>query len=355
MKRFLDVFLGALAVGGAVAAVRSTAPVPAVEGAAPESAGSIAAPVDRPSAAAGVVAAVSPAPTGLRLIKDLALAVAGRLKAHGTVMLAAGLSYYSLLAVFPAAIAAVSIWGLVADPAELERQITDLTSALPVATAEFVETQILGIVDTPSGTLGVTTTLSILAALWSASAGTKALLTGINYAYGHPETRSFLAIRFAALVVTIGMIVFGLGALMAVGFLPQILAEVGLKEQTADLINFFRWPAVFLIVILGLGALYKLAPNRPWRATRWINVGAVTAATLWVLATVGLSFYVNNFGASFGATYGALAGLIVLMLWFFVSGLIILVGAELNSELEHRRPHRGGHSAENATEPARLG
>jgi membrane protein len=328
VRRYGELFLGALAVAAAVVAV--TRREPQADGAGTgRSADRVVHPATVPD--------VDAADGLLSTIKTLALAVMGRMREHGTVMLAAGLSYYALLAIFPAAIAAVSIYGLVADPTQLERQITSLTSALPTETAQFLGRQIEMIVSSSSSSLTTATIISIFAALWSASAGTKAMITGVNLAYGVTETRSFLVLRLTALIVTLSAIVVGLGAVAGVGFIPQILDAVGLEEATAELISWLRWPFVLLVVVLGLGGLYKLAPNRPWRMTRWVNIGALIAAAIWVVATVGMSVYVNNFGA-FGATYGALAGLIVLMLWFFVSGLIVLVGAEINSELEHRGP-----------------
>lgn len=323
----------ALGVGAAAAvAVRSGRTAPA---------GASAPPVAATPFAVGAVppATVAPPnPASLRGVLNLLKAVLARMKAHGTIMIAAGLSYYALLAVFPAAIAAVSIYGQVADPAMLETQITELTNALPKETADFVGAQLTDIVESSSGSLSFIGIITIIAALWSASAGTKAIISGINYAYGVPETRTFLALRMSALVITFGIIIFGLAAAAIVGFLPQIVDAFGLADAAATGLNIARWPFVFAVVVLGLGALYKLAPNRPWRMSRWISVGAIVATVIWVLSTLGLSAYVNNFG-SFGATYGTLAGLIVLMLWFFVSGLIVLVGAEVNSELEHRR-HR---------------
>ncbi len=345
MKKYLDIFLGVLAVGAAAAVATRSLPKTDPE----PSPATGTAPAERAAASplgssAGIVAAAPiPGPTvavparpGIATTKDTVLAVMGRMKEHGTVMLAAGLSYYALLAAFPAAIAAVSIYGLVADPTMLETQLAEFTAALPTETAMFVETQLEKIVNSSSSSLGLATALSIGVALWSASAGTKALITGINLAYGETETRSFFVLRGAALAATLGIIVFGVGSLGVVGFAPQLLDAVGLEEATADLITWLRWPVVVVVVILGLGALYKLAPNRPWRMTRWVSIGAVVAAGVWMLATVGLSVYVNNFGDSLGETYGTFVGVIVLMLWFFVSGLIVLVGAEVNSELEHR-------------------
>ncbi len=341
MKRFASIFFSALAVVMAAAVALR----PRRNGATSSAGAAPAAPRPRrravgapaPPAAAQLTAAAPEGP-GLEIesLDDASSALRAlltRIKRHNTIMIAAGLSYYSLLAMFPAAIAAVSIFGLAADPADLERQLAELTSALPDETADFVEEQLQLIVNSSGGTLGLATGLSILVALWSASAGTKALITAINHAYGERETRSFLVLRGSALAVTIGMITFGLAATTVVGFLPQILSGIGLEDETAAAINVLRWPVVFVVVVLGLGALFKLAPNRPWRMTRWINFGAIIAAVLWVLATVGMSVYVNSF-ATFNETYGTLAGLIVLMLWFFVSGFVILLGAEINSYLE---------------------
>ncbi|HSF86050.1 MAG TPA: YihY/virulence factor BrkB family protein [Acidimicrobiia bacterium] len=344
MKRFLEVFLGALAVGAAFSvATRQDEAAPA-QSAGPATQAdtmAVAAWAVAPPAIAGTSVSLDAprAPNTAAGAFSLLKAVLARMKSHGTIMIAAGLSYYALLAVFPAAIAAVTIYGVVADPVMLEEQITELTNALPKETADFVGAQLTEIVNESSGSLGVVGIITIVAALWSASAGTKAIISGINYAYGVPETRKFLALRLSALLITFGIIIFGLAAAATVGFLPRILDGVGMGDTAATTLNLARWPFVFLVVVLGLGALYKMAPNRPWRMSRWINVGAIVAAIIWMLATVGLSVYVNSFG-NFGATYGTLAGLIVLMLWFFVSGLVVLVGAELNSELEQRRRQR---------------
>lgn len=299
MKKYLDIFLGVLAVGAAAAVATKSRPHPALV--TPEVAGSPPlepSPMGQSAQLAAAPPAAAPLSRGhaVATARRTFLAVMGRMKEHGTIVLAAGLSYYALLAAFPAAIAAVSIYGLVSDPAVLQTELTEFTAALPTETAEFVQAQLEDIVTSSSSSLGLATGISIAAALWSASAGTKALITGINLAYGHTETRSFLALRGSALLVTLGIIVFGIGSLGAVGFLPQLLDAVGLESATANLISVLRWPVVILIVILGLGALYKLAPNRPWHMTRWISVGAVVAAGVWMLATLGLSVYVNNFG-----------------------------------------------------------
>jgi membrane protein len=251
-------------------------------------------------------------------------------------MIAASLAYYAMLSIFPAGIAAVSIYGLLFEPADLESQLTDLTEALPDDAASVIGGQLESIVDASSTGLGIVTTIGILVALWSASAGTKALMSGINIAYGIAETRRFFLLRGIALVITLGAVVFIASSIALVTFLPDLLVDLGLATGWARSVTILRWPGIFFFVVLGLGVLYKVAPNRPARNIPFLTPGAGIAAALWLVATVGLSFYANNLG-SFNETYGTLGGVIVLLLWFFLSGLMILLGAELNDELEERK------------------
>ncbi|MFQ5554704.1 MAG: YihY/virulence factor BrkB family protein [Acidimicrobiia bacterium] len=258
-----------------------------------------------------------------------------RVREHQTVMIAASLAYYAMLSIFPAVIAAVSVYGLVLDPAAVQRQITSLTEALPDDAAALIGRQLQSIVDASATGLGFATAVGILLALYTASAGTKSLITGINIAYGERETRPFLALRGIALLVTLGLVVFAAAAVALVTFLPALLREVGLGSGWERSVTIARWPGIFLLVVLGLGVLYKTAPNRPARRLPFLSRGAIAAAALWMLVTVGLSAYANYVG-SFNETYGTLGGVIVLLLWFFLSGLVVLVGAELNDELEER-------------------
>lgn len=263
----------------------------------------------------------------------VALRLKDRFRENHTAIVAGSLAYYAMLSIFPAAIAAVAIYGLVLEPAQLAEQIDSISEALPDDAAGVVTDQLSDIVSGSGGGLGFAAAVSIAAALWSASAGTKALIAGINIAYGIVEDRKFVVLRGVALAITLGLIVFVGVAVAAVTFLPE-LPVFGSRAE--GLIETLRWPAIFLVVILGLGALYKLAPNRSARTFPWLSPGALIAATLWVVATIGFSFYVTNLG-NFNATYGTLGGVIVLLLWFFISGFIVLLGAELNAELEHER------------------
>ncbi len=315
MKRYLNWVLGGLAAITAVAALwrrkderqEDPAPVPVPE----------EEPADR-----------------LHKTMSLLRGVQVRMRDHHIPIIAGSLSYYAFLAIFPAALAAISIYGLVLDPSQLTRQINDLTSALPRSTADFIRPELTTIVADSGSGLGLTAVLSIIGALWSASAGTKALMTGIDIAYDTPEDRPFLIQRGMALGITLALIVFVTVAASAATFLPDLLDAVG-AHRLIRFVQYGRWPIIFVMVIVGLGILFKIAPNRPASESPWISVGAVVVAFFWLLATLGLSIYSNRVG-SLGATYGLLTGVIVLMLWFFISGLIVLMGAELNAELEAR-------------------
>ncbi len=183
--------------------------------------------------------------------------------------------------------------------------------------------------------MGLATAIGIAVALFSASAGTKSLIAGINIAYGETETRPFLKLRGIAFVLTIGIVVFIVTASALVTFLPGLLTDAGLGSGWGRAVSIARWPAIFVFVVIGLGVFYKVGPNRAASRTPLLSIGAITAAVLWLLVTVGFSFYANNFGR-FNETYGTLGGVVVLLLWFFLSGLMVLLGAELNDELEER-------------------
>ena len=332
MKRYLNWVLGGLAAITAVVALR---------------------PKQEPAPVVSTVAAEPSVPHWYNEPLSVAKAVVARLREHHMPMIAGSLSYYAFLAVFPAAIAAISIYGLVLDPADLQSQIEDITAALPETTAEFVATQLESIVESSGSGLGFAAALSIIAALWSASAGTKALITGIDIAYETPENRPFIILRGMALGITVGLIVFVVAAALTVTFLPDLMSEIGAGEATTRIIEYGRWPAIFVVVIGGLGLLYKIAPNRPASKSPWVSIGALVVATLWVLATLGFSLYARLAG-NLGAAYGTLGGAIVLMLWFFISGLIVLVGAELNAELESRNlAHKHARVARNGVQLSR--
>lgn len=270
--------------------------------------------------------------------KALVLTMIDRLRTHHTTMIAGSLAYYAFLAMIPAAIAGISIYGLIFDPTDVAEQIESLADVLPEDAASVIATQLEAIVSAPQSGLGFASVIGLLLVIWSASAATKSLIVGINIAYGERETRNFAILRGMGVLLALALIIFVLSAVALVTFLPGLLADAGLGDAGARAMSLGRWPAIFVVVIAGLGLLYKLAPNRPANRTPWFSWGAFTGAVLWTVVTVGFSIYANSFGrGNFNETYGTLAGVIVLLLWFFLSGLSILLGAEVNDELEERR------------------
>jgi membrane protein len=263
--------------------------------------------------------------------KEIALRLKTEVKQDQVPLLAAGVAFYALLSLFPAIIAGVSIYGLVANPDTVRDQLDKLTQMLSPETAKLVGAQLKQITAGAGGALGLATVLGILTALWSASSGMKALVTGVNLAYDETETRKFVKLRGLALLLTLGaMVLLGIALLLIVAF-PAV---------TDDWPTALRWTASILrfvllaaLLIAGLAVLYRHAPDRDQPRWSWVSWGSGVAAVLWVLASIGFAFYATFFG-NYNKTYGALAGVIILMLWLWLTVLVVLVGAELNTEME---------------------
>lgn len=256
-------------------------------------------------------------------------------KADNVSMLAAGLAYFAFLALFPALIAAVLIYGLVADPADVQEQIDSLSGALPPEAKSLISDQMSSIASSSGGALGVGLVISLLGALWSVSGGVSNLINAVNVCYDEEETRGFLRLRGLALLLTVGGILFMALAVGLVAVAPVVLDALKLGTLGTILLQVGRWVLLVLLVVFGLAVVYRIAPDRDAPKFRWVSVGAVVATVIWVIASVGFSLYVSNFG-SYGKTYGALAGVIVLLLWFFISAYIVLLGAEINAEAEQQ-------------------
>jgi membrane protein len=262
---------------------------------------------------------------------DIAKRTAKEVKQDQVPLLSAGVAFYSLLALFPAIIAGVSIYGLVADPATVRDQIAKLTETLSPQTADIVGKQLIEVTQGAGGALGVATVIGILTALWSASSGMKALITGVNLAYDETETRKFVKLRGLALLLTLGaMVLMGIALATIVGYPP--IAD-NLPTVLRWVLAIVRFVILGGLLVVGLAVLYRYAPDRDKPKWTWVSGGSGIATLLWVLATVGFSLYANFFG-NYNKTYGALAGVIILMFWLFLSAFVVLVGAELNTEME---------------------
>jgi membrane protein len=248
-------------------------------------------------------------------------------------IIAGGIAYAAFLAIFPALIAGISLFGLVADPATIAQQAEGVLAALPETAQPLLRDQIVSLTQTPSGALSFSLIVSILLALWSASSGTSSLMTGINIAYDEKESRNFLKLRGTALLLTLGAIIFVLLTLALVAVVPAVLNALQLGTFINIIVQVVRWALLIVLIIAALAVVYRLAPDRDAPQFKWTSVGALVAGVLWVLASLGFSLYVNNFG-SYNKTYGALAGVVVLLLWLYLTSYIILLGAEINAESE---------------------
>jgi membrane protein len=250
-------------------------------------------------------------------------------------LIAAGVAYYAFTALFPALIAAVTLYGLVADPDEVTEQIQSLTDTMPADVASLLTTQLTEIANGSSGALGVGLVVSVLGALFSASGGVGNLIKAINIAYDEKETRGFVKLRGLALLLTLGAVLFVVVAILLIAVLPVVLDNIGLGSFATVAANVLRWVGLIGFMMAALAVLYRYAPDRDAPKFTWVGLGAIVATLLWIIASAGLSFYVSNFG-SYGKTYGALAGVVVLLLWLYITAFIVLLGAEINSESEQQ-------------------
>jgi membrane protein len=250
-------------------------------------------------------------------------------------MLAGSVAYFVFLALFPGLIAAVTLYGLVADPAQIERQVGSLTSMLPREIQPLIVGQLTSIVSGSHGALGVGLVVSLLVALWSASSGTSSLIEAVNLAYDEKETRNFVRRRGLALLLTLGGLVFVLLALALVAVVPLVLNILHLGLVAAVAAQVLRWVLLVVLVILALAVIYRVAPDRDAPKFRWVSPGSIVATVLWIVGSAAFSFYVDYF-SSYNKFYGALAGVVVLLLWLYLTCYIVLLGAEINAEAERQ-------------------
>jgi membrane protein len=256
-------------------------------------------------------------------------------KADGIPLVAAGVAFYSFVALFPGLIAAVTLYGLVADPVQVEEQIRSLSAALPPESAALIADQMQEITSTSNRALGVGFVVGVLGALFTASGAVFNLIKAINLAYDEEETRGFVRLRALALLLTLGAIVFLVVAVGVVAVLPVVLDQLGLGGIGQTVVGVLRWVGLLVFVPAALALLYRYAPDRDDARFSWVSIGAVVATLLWIVGSVGFSIFVSTFG-SYGETYGTLAGVVVLLLWLFLTAFVVLLGAEINSEAEQQ-------------------
>lgn len=264
------------------------------------------------------------------MAKDLA----GEIKKDHATTLAAAQAYYYLLAIVPLLILLLSILPyLQIDP---QRAVDFIGTILPGEMASTFQDTIVSVVTTPRGGL---LTFGILGTLWSASNALTAFIEAINQAYDVEETRSFIKLKLTAIVLTLFMLVAVIVALILPIFggaiIDMITKFLSLPPETAILFQVLRWVISIVVMSIVLAFLYKFAPNKSF-PFKEVLIGAVIATVLWQVVSLGFSFYVSNF-SSYSSTYGSLGGLIVLMLWFFLTGLILVIGGEINAMIHRRK------------------
>lgn len=259
-------------------------------------------------------------------------------KADNMPIIAGGVAFFGFLSIFPALIALISIYGLVASPETVARQVEDISAQLPAEASELIETQLTAIVTNSGSALSIGLVVSILAALWSASGGVGNLITAVNIAYDEVEARNFVKLKLLSLGLTLGAIVFVLLTFGLVAVVPSIIEALPLGVVGTVLAQIARWVLLLAVFAGSLAVLYRIAPDRDAPRFSWVSLGAVVVTVIWALVSVGFALYVDNFG-SYDKTYGAIAGVIVLMLWLYLTCYLVLLGAEINSEAEHQTAH----------------
>jgi membrane protein len=253
-------------------------------------------------------------------------------------IVAAGVAFYGMLAIFPALAALVSIYALIADPADIQGQLSVIQGVVPGEVYTILARQLQQIAGRSSGALGLGAFIGILAALWSTAKGTKSLIIALNIAYGEEEKRGFIKLNAAALLLTLAAVVFIIIALGLIAALPALFGNLGLPPGMERIISLGRWPLLALLVMIALAVLFRFGPDRDQPRWRWVSWGAFAATVLWLIGSALFSFYVANFG-EYNETYGALAAVVILLLWLYISAYVILLGAELNAETEHQVGH----------------
>ena len=250
-------------------------------------------------------------------------------------IVAAGVAFYALFAVFPGLAALVSVYGLIFSPAQVGEQVQALGALLPPEAADVLFSQLADVTSTERSKLGFAVAAGLVVSLWSASKGVKTLMDALNVAYHVEERRGFLRLTATALLLTLGAILSAVLAMGLIVALPAALAWLGLGGATEALVGIAHLALLGALMLFGLAAVYRFGPSRPGARWAWMTPGAVTATLLWLAGSAAFSLYVRNF-ASYNETYGSVGAIVILLTWFLLTAYAVLIGAEINGELERR-------------------
>ena len=267
--------------------------------------------------------------------KDIAWRLWGSLNEDRVLLVAAGVTFYLLLALFPALAALVSVYGLVADPQTIANQISSIGGVVPPTVLDIVRAQLESLARQDRNSLSFGFLIGLAVALWGANSGIKALFDAMNIAYEEREKRSFILLNFVSLTFTLCAIATAIFLLLVVGLVPAALALLELGPVADALLRYGRWVLLLVVIALGISLLYRFGPSREHARWRWLSWGSGLAAIVWVAASWAFSWYLQNF-ADFNATYGSLGAVIGLLIWTWISMIVIIMGAEINAEMEHQ-------------------
>lgn len=266
--------------------------------------------------------------------REIARRVKDSLADDNVSLLAGGTAFFLLLGLVPGLAALISIYGLIANPSDIEAQFATISGAVPAEVRSILEAQMTRIAGQRQAA-GIAAVVSIVLALWGAGAAMKAVMNALNIIYDEEERRSYVKLTLTALALTAGLVVLGAISVGLIVALPPILAHLGLGNAAQTAVSILRWPFLLVVALLALAAVYRYAPCRATPKWQWVSPGAVVATVLWVLASFLFGLYAQHFG-SYNKTYGSLGAIVVMMMWLYLSAFSLLLGAEINAESEHQ-------------------
>jgi membrane protein len=248
-------------------------------------------------------------------------------------LVAGGVTYAVLLALFPGLAALIALYGLALDPSQIEQQVAALSGVLPEQTRQLLVDELHKLAGASNSMLGLSAIVGLLIAIWSASRGMSGTITALNIAYEEKEERGFVKRNLVAVLLTLFFMAGGLLVTALVAVAPAAIRLVSASAATRWLLLLLEWPLLIIVVMVGLAGLYRYAPDRAKPQWRWVSPGAIAATALWVIASVGFTIYVANFN-SYDKTYGSLGGVVILLTWLYLSALMVLFGAAINAQSE---------------------
>lgn len=267
--------------------------------------------------------------------RDILRRVKDEITRDRVMIVAGGVTFYAMLSLVPMIAAFVSLYGLIADADDVARLVEGMQGTVPEELLGLIQEQLDRLVEAESGALTLTTIAGIAISFWSANGGVKGLIEAMNVAYDEVEQRSFVKRNLTAMSMTLGGMVMVAGLIALTAILPVLLANLPFEGWVDAILRWGRWPLMALLLMLALAAIYRFGPDRRGARWQWITPGAIAAAVGVIVVSAGFSYYTSNF-AAYGDTYGSLGAVIAAMMWFWLTSIVVIVGAEINAEIEHQ-------------------